>query len=155
MTLVARDIMSTDVVTIEPGTTLSEAGRTFVDARISGAPVVTSGGHLIGIVTKADIINRCLEGRLAPEQSRFVLGFLGLDRLPLSGSEMASEAEALGTVDDLMVEDVITVTPEASLVEVAEKMGENRIHRIVVVDGGTVVGIITSMDLLANWPAAE
>jgi CBS domain-containing protein len=51
-----RDVMTTQVVTIEPGATLAEAGRRMLESRIGALPVVTPEGELLGIVTENDLL---------------------------------------------------------------------------------------------------
>lgn len=55
-------------------------------------------------------------------------------------------------VGDIMQEIVTTVAPTASLPEVAEHMARDRIHRVLVTDGPKLLGIVTSIDLLAHFP---
>jgi CBS domain-containing membrane protein len=52
-----------------------------------------------------------------------------------------------------MSHDVVTVSPDTPLAEVARILHEERIHRVPVMDGARLVGIITSLDLLASWPS--
>jgi CBS domain-containing protein len=66
------------------------------------------------------------------------------------GAAENSEDEALGQVADFMTDEVETVTPDTPITEAARAMTANRIHRVVVVDQGAVVGIITSLDLLGR-----
>ena len=54
----ARDIMTSDVITIHPQASVQDAARHLSDYHISGMPVVNGGNHVIGIVTEADIIGR-------------------------------------------------------------------------------------------------
>ena len=54
----ARDIMTSDVITIHPQASVQDAARHLSDYHISGMPVVNGGNHVIGIVTEADIISR-------------------------------------------------------------------------------------------------
>ena len=59
---VARDIMTPDPVTLDPGDTMEEIARVLDANGISGVPVINAAGVLIGVVTKTDLIHRCLEG---------------------------------------------------------------------------------------------
>ncbi|HUU54920.1 MAG TPA: CBS domain-containing protein [Armatimonadota bacterium] len=58
MSLTARDVMSTDVVTASPSMTVQELARLLAENRISGVPVVDYKGDLLGIVSEADILSR-------------------------------------------------------------------------------------------------
>jgi CBS-domain-containing membrane protein len=54
----ARDIMTHETITIAPDATIREAARRLSDYRISGMPVVDHDGHMVGIITEADLISK-------------------------------------------------------------------------------------------------
>jgi CBS domain-containing protein len=56
--MLARDIMTPDVITITPQATVQDAARQLSDYHISGMPVIDGSHHVIGIVTEADIIGK-------------------------------------------------------------------------------------------------
>jgi CBS domain-containing protein len=58
VSLVARDVMSTEVVSVSPSMTVQELAVLLSERRISGVPVVDQKGVLIGIVSEADILSR-------------------------------------------------------------------------------------------------
>lgn len=58
-------------------------------------------------------------------------------------------------VKDIMTKDVVTVSPEASMAEAAEKMGEKHIGSLIVEKYDTAVGIITERDLLSKILSVE
>ena len=145
--VVCRDVMTRNVITVAPDCTLSELCRVLSEDDISGAPVVDHRGDLIGIVSKTDVLRDLLSGRLVPGLPRTTLDFLGLADV-ISGAAEDSEDETFGQVADFMTDEVETVTPDTPITEAARTMTSNRIHRLIVVDQGEVVGIITSLDLL-------
>lgn len=147
MSLTAKDIMKAPVTVLEPGMSLHEAAQVFAEDEISGAPVVGAGRKLVGILSRTDIVNRCLEGRLGPGRHTDLLATLGLTE----GMVTESDDDDLGTVDTAMNDDVVTVGPDAPVAEVASQMADSRIHRVVVADGEAVLGIITSLDIIAHW----
>jgi CBS domain-containing protein len=104
-------------------------------------PVVDTQDRLIGVVSKTDLLHRCLEG---PYGSR-------------PGSLLSSIAEGsgrfgageLGTISDFMNPDPVTARPDEPIETIARKMIEERAHRVIVVDAQKhVVGIVTSLDML-------
>lgn len=145
--VLCRDVMTRDVITVSPDCTLSELCRVLAEDDISGAPVVDHRGDLIGIVSKTDVLRDLLSGRRVPGLPRATLSFLGLADA-MSGAAENSEDETFGQVADFMTEEVETVTPDTPIAEAARLMTSNRIHRLIVVDRGEVMGIITSLDLL-------
>src|SRR5207249_6731847 len=81
----AADFMTQDVATVTPETSIKELCELFRDRRITGAPVVDSGGRLVGIVSKDDVLFRgrgiLAEPRQAPDiRSLFSSGFVGFDQ---------------------------------------------------------------------------
>ncbi len=138
------EIMETDWPTLGPESTVEDAIRLFAEARISGAPVV-EGERLVGIITEGDLIFQDAEIK-AP-------GFLDIlgGIVPLGNTE-EYRREALKsagvTVDEVMTDDLVTVTPEATLAEAATLMAEQRKKILPVVEGERLAGVITRMDIL-------
>ncbi len=143
--LTVGEIMQTDWPTLGPESTIEEAIKLFVEARISGAPVV-EGGRLLGIITEGDLIFQDADVK-AP-------GFLDIlgGMVPLGNTE-EYRREALKsagvTADEVMTTDPTTIAPEANLVEAATIMAEKRRKILPVVDGERLAGVITRMDILA------
>ncbi len=137
--------MQADWPTLGPESTVEEAIRLFVEARISGAPVVDDG-RLIGIITEGDLIFQDADVK-AP-------GFLDIlgGMVPL-GSTQEYRREVLKsagvTVGEVMTTDPTTIAPEVTLVEAATVMAEKRRKILPVVEGERLVGVITRMDILA------
>jgi CBS domain-containing protein len=138
------DVMETDWPTLGAESTVEEAIKLFTEERVSGAPVVEDG-RLVGIITEGDLIFQDADVK-AP-------GFLDIlgGIVPLGDTE-EYRREALKsagvTVGEVMTDDPVTVTPEATLAETATIMAERRKKILPVVEGGRLVGIITRMDIL-------
>ena len=143
--LTVGEIMQTEWPSLGPDSTIEEAIKLFVEARISGAPVV-EGGRLLGIITEGDLIFQDADVK-AP-------GFLDIlgGMVPLGNTE-EYRREALKsagvTADEVMTTDPTTIAPEANLVEAATVMAEQRRKILPVVDGERLAGVITRMDILA------
>lgn len=138
------DVMETDWPTLGPESTVEEAIKLFAEERVSGAPVVEDG-RLVGIITEGDLIFQDADVR-AP-------GFLDIlgGIVPLGDTdEYRREAlkSAGVTVGEVMTDDPVTVTPEATLAETATIMADRRKKILPVVEGGRLVGVITRMDIL-------
>jgi CBS domain-containing protein len=133
MSITAKDIMQTEVITFTPSTRLREFARILAEDRISGAPVVRVDGALVGIVSRTDLVTRLLE-----DDTTF----------GTAEDEALSFESNIRQVGDIMQSEVLTVGPDAPLAEIATRMADDRVHRVVVMDGDQVVGIITSLDLL-------
>lgn len=154
----AKDIMTADLLTVTPATTLTQFARLLTEDRISGCPVVTVDGRLVGIAGKTDLLARLLEGRHDFSSSPDFRGLLGLGEEGLvagSGTAEESEQEVFGTVEDIMEPNPVTVLPEASVLDVARSIAEHRIHRVLVLEKGKLQGIITSLDVIAHFASGD
>ncbi|USZ72123.1 CBS domain-containing protein [Natronosalvus halobius] len=116
---VAR-LMSSDLITVAPDTLVEDAGQTMLENGISSLVVVDDDGRLEGILTTTDFVTIVAE----------------------------SYPKAETTVERYMTTDVVTVSPQQPITEVANVMLENGVHHLPVVDQDEgVVGIVTTTDL--------
>ncbi len=142
--LKARDIMTKDVITISPDTTVEEAARVLSENQISGVPVVKDN-RLVGIVSERDIIMK--DKKLSfPDYINILGGIIYLGNLKKFEDEFKKYLSV--TVEGLMTTDPKTVGPDATVEEIATLMVEKEINRLPVVDEGHLVGIITRADLV-------
>lgn len=143
--LKAKDIMTRDVITVKPTTTIEELARIFIEKKISGAPVVDDNGDVIGIVTENDLISQNKRLHI-PTVVRLFDAFIMLD----SPSKIEKEIKRMAavTVSDICVRDVITVTEDTAVEDIAAIMSEKKVHLIPVVEGKKVRGIIGKMDII-------
>lgn len=140
----ARDIMTTDVVTLAPDTPIRQIARTFRRLGITGAPVI-EGGEIIGIVTEIDLI-----ARHARPHSPLYLPLLDA-KIPVHGQREYSEIvrRIVGlTARAIMTRPVKAVNADADLEEVATLMVESKANPVPVLEDGRLVGIIGHTDLI-------
>ncbi len=137
--LLARDVMTSPVITVRPDTPIKEVARLLLTHHISGVPVVDEAGTLVGILTEADLLYK--------ERPEVEEG--GLLRLFRRGRLAEAERKAEGLVArDLMTSPVITVPEDTPIREIASLMTRHRINRVPVVRDGRVVGIVSRADIL-------
>jgi len=142
------DVMTPKPICVTRGTSVAELAEVFDANEISGAPVLDEQDRVVGVVSKTDLIHRCVEGPIGAMPGD-LSAFLGLT----SGVE-PFPAEDLGTVEDFMTTDLVTAEPEEPIGVVARRMAEERVHRIVVVDEHRrAIGIITALDVLDTYPS--
>ncbi len=144
-----KDVMTTDVVTVRPGASLKEVAETLAQRRISGLPVVDDAGVLQGVVSEADILFK--EG--GQQEHHHVLGWLLEPYGP--ASQLKLEAR---TAEEAMTAPAITIAANRPVAEAAEKMLEEKINRLPVVDADDkLIGIVTRADLVRAFirPDAE
>jgi CBS domain-containing protein len=150
MTLCARDFMQKDVLTLSPETPLLGAHRFFVEEEIHGAPVVEDDGKVIGVVSTLDLLRAVEEeherGSSAPSYFRDTLEFSS-PSWPRVSEDFQDRLNEL-TVRDIMNPELVAVSADASAPEVARAFTNNRVHRVLVLDGGKLLGLISTFDLV-------
>ncbi len=143
--LKARDIMTKDVVTVKPSTTIEDLAHILIDHNISGAPVVNDEGALIGIVTENDLISKNKRLHI-PTIMRLFDAYIMLESPATIERELKRMAAV--TVNDIFVKDAVTVTEENTVEEIATIMSEKKAYLMPVLSGGKITGIIGKMDLI-------
>jgi CBS domain-containing protein len=144
-----NDIMTRSVVTVNPGTTVRELATLMAEKRISGVPVVSDDGALVGVVSESDLLHRA---ELGTEKRRKWWLRVLTDTNQLARDFTKSHGQTAG---DVMVRYVVTISPDADLADAADIMDTHRIKRLPVVEGGRLVGILTRGDLVRALVRAE
>jgi CBS domain-containing protein len=143
------EIMQRNVVTVAADTPLADVERLLAEHRIGGVPVTDERGHIVGVLSLRDIIDRYTQDPDArPQRGK---GFYGTDAdepddRDYEGYELPEQSEDVAS--DVMTAEALTVDVDATLRAVARKMVEHQVHRLVVEDQRRTVGIVTTMDLL-------
>jgi len=146
----ARDVMQRTVITVGPEASLADLQRLFLEEGIGGAPVVDDEGRVVGVVTVSDILRAVEEERdtavAEPRYFRETEEFSGPDW----SHDVADFQDRLAElrVEDAMSRAVIAVAPDASAADVARRMRESRVHRVLVLDKDVLVGIVSTFDLI-------
>ena len=148
----AMDVMTTDVITVSPDTTVQDLAKLLAERGISGTPVVDAGGQLVGIVSEGDLLHRAEIGTAHRHRERRRSWWL--DHF---ASEAAREyVKSHGrTVNDVMTPNVVTVSEDTDLAEVAALLEARRIKRVPVLRDGRIVGIISRANLVRALGATK
>jgi len=147
-----RDIMTTDVVSVTPGTSVNEVAKVMGARDISGVPVVDETGVVVGIVTELDLIVR--NTRLDMPHFFQILD-LGAIPLELPSQYQQRLRHMLGTrAEDVMSREVVAIGPDDSVEALAELMVKRRVNPVPVVEDGRLVGVVSRADLI-DMMAAE
>jgi CBS domain-containing protein len=141
----AMDVMTTDVISVNPDTTVQALATLLAERGISGAPVVDSSGRLVGIVSEGDLLHRAEIGTARRHRERRRSWWLDHFASDLARDYIKSHAR---TVKDVMTRDVVTVTEDTDLGEVAALLEAKRIKRVPVMRDGKIVGIISRANLV-------
>ena len=128
------DVMTREVVTVETGTSFREVIRIIKDSRVHALPVVDAHGTVLGVVAESDLLVRQeqTEGRVRRPWRRH-------GRARLAGT----------TAGEVMTSPAITIDPRQTLGQAARTLHKRHVGRLLVVDGGRLVGIVTRSDLLS------
>lgn len=136
------DIMTSDVVSVRPDASFKEIVERLVRCDVSGLPVVDDEGHLVGIVTEADVTSKEAYGG----HRRRALALLA-DLLSAREHRWATKAAGWEAAD-VMTEDVVTCSPDDEVRVVARRMLERGVKRFPVVRSGELVGMVSRQDIL-------
>jgi CBS domain-containing protein len=141
----AMDVMTTDVIGVDPDATVQSLAALLAERGISGAPVIDAGGYLVGIVSEGDLLHRAEIGAARRHRARRRSWWL--DHY---ASENAREyvKDHGRKVSDVMTRDVVTVAENTELSDVAALLEAKRIKRVPVVRDGKVVGIISRANIV-------
>jgi len=143
--LKAKDIMTTDVLTVSEETPVREIAKLFSDKKLGGAPVVDDSGKVIGIVTDGDLIMQDVKIHF-PTYVHLLDGFIILGSYKRFEEQLRKAVGA--KVKDVMTGDVISVEEDASIEDVATLMVERNVSRVPVLREGKLVGLITRGDVV-------
>jgi CBS domain-containing protein len=156
----AEDLMTTDVLAVGADWSLDRLAEYLTEHSISGAPVVSDYGGVIGVVSITDLIRHGTDeaqppGAPEPSEESPPAYFVGSVSMPATGAvlQVLDEADKEATVRDIMMPTTVTVEATASVQEVADRLVRGHLHRLIVVKAGTkrdVVGIITAIDVM-DW----
>jgi len=129
-----KDIMTRDVITATPDTTLRDAMEILSKRHVSGAPVL-QGGKVVGIFSASDLLSYLAD--LSDTTPSLTFRRRGGRATPLEDA----------TVDDLMTRHVESVGPDCTVEEAAILMGKKQIHRVLVMADGVLLGIVSTSDV--------
>jgi len=137
--------MTTDVITVQPEMTVQGLASLLATSGISGAPVVDSSGQLLGIISEGDLLHRAEIGTARRHRERRRSWWLDHFASDLAREYVKSHGR---TVKGLMTRDVMTVTEDTDLAEVAALLETKRVKRVPVMREGKLVGIISRANIV-------
>jgi len=143
--LTAKDIMTKDVISVTPATSVEELASLLVKNQISGVPVLDDAGVLYGMVTENDLISQNKRLHIPT-----VVSFLDAAIYLESSKKFEQEVRRLTAtkVGDICSRRVLTITEDTSLVDIATIMAEKKVHLLPVLRSNKVVGIVGKRDMV-------
>ena len=150
--VLAKDIMNPDVLSVGPDWSIGQLADFLCANSISGAPVISEDNKLMGVVSMTDLvrqtsmpgINSCNDSTEGPyihsSEKRYSAEEIEASRI---------DAQSLITVRDIMTPVTLSVNENTKIQDVADAMLRGQIHRVFVTRKESLIGIITTMDLLS------
>lgn len=144
----AQDIMTSDVVTVRPEMTVHDVAVLMTRKHISGLPVVSKDGDVLGIISESDLIHRAELGTDDPPRAlSLVIG---------DTSAAQDFAKAHGkSAHDVMSRPVVSVHCDSDVNEIADILDRRRVKRVPVLKDGKLVGIVARSDLVRALAGVE
>jgi CBS domain-containing protein len=143
--LTAKDIMTKDVISVKPDTSIEALSSLLVKYEISGVPVIDDSGALYGIVTDNDLISRNKRLHIPT-----VVSFLDAAIYLESSKKFEQEVKRLTAtrVGDICVRKVVTIGEDTTVVDIATIMSEKKVHLLPVIKAGKLTGIVGKRDMV-------
>lgn len=147
--MLAKDIMTKDVVSVHKDESVESVIRLLLEKDISGVPVVDDEGVLVGIVSEGDLIYKS-------KKFHFPLYFTILDSyIFLEKPKMIEEQVSKMTaykVESMMSTEVHSAAQDDTVEDIATTMNEKGVNRVPIVDENKkVVGIVTRKDIIKSY----
>ena len=138
----AMDIMTSEVITVGEDATVPEVARLMAERGISAVPVVDRENQIVGMVSEGDLLHRTETG--TARRRAWWLDMVSSTN-KLAGEYIKSHS---AKVKDVMTRDVLSVTEETAVADIAVLLETNRIKRVPVVRDGKIVGIVSRANLV-------
>ncbi|MDJ0982302.1 MAG: CBS domain-containing protein [Kiloniellales bacterium] len=145
----AKDVMTTNVVTVQIGTGVPEIARLLLKHRISAVPVVDSDQRILGIVSEGDLMRRT-ETDTERRHSWWLEAMLSTEDRAREYIKVHGRKAG-----DVMTRDLISVTEETPLYEIAGLLEKHHVKRVPVTRDGRLIGIVSRANLLHGFAAKE
>ncbi|HVT26481.1 MAG TPA: CBS domain-containing protein [Lacipirellulaceae bacterium] len=147
----AADYMQRDVVTVSPDDTLKDALTLMTENHITGLPVMDSSSRCVGLITSNDILNYEQDQAFEPEERDVAEMFdpesQQWESVPYSAFRLEGLDEV--AVSDVMARDLVWVHRTTPLKDVARRLIDERVHRVLVIDEDRrLYGILSAFDFV-------
>ena len=158
--LTAADIMQRDVIVVYDSDTLQTAMQAMTENHVTGLPVVNMKSKCVGVITSSDILNYEQEhSEFTAEANADMARHFNPDSGQWESVRVTSFAlEEFGEVrvSEVMASDLVFVEPDSSILDVARRMRDERIHRVLVLSNDYgLQGIISSFDFVKLYAGSK
>jgi len=143
--LTAKDIMTTEVITVQMQTTVNELAEILWKNRISGVPVLDDDGKVVSVVTENDLIDQSKKVHI-PTMISLLDSVIFLESSKKTEEEIKKMAG--NTVQDICSRKLVSVSEETGLDEIATIMANKKVHTLPVMQDDRLVGVIGKSDII-------
>ncbi|MEW5784069.1 MAG: CBS domain-containing protein [Bacillota bacterium] len=151
MSIIAREIMTTPVISVKENQTIKEVVDLLAQHKFSGVPVVDENDVVVGVLSDTDIVRYSQKISVIPFAD--MSGWISphADITDLASLRKGIDLIAKTSVGQVMTKKVHTADENTPITELAVLMSRRRINRVPIVDAaGKLLGIITRADLVHN-----
>jgi predicted transcriptional regulator len=145
--LTAKDIMTSEVITVQMQTTVNELAEILWKNRIGGAPVLDDDGRVVSVVTENDLIDQSKKFHI-PTMISLLDSVIFLESS--KKTEKAIKKMAGNTVQDICSKELVSVSEETRLDEIATIMANKKVHTLPVMQEDSLVGVIGKSDIIRS-----
>ena len=125
----AKDLMRRDVLTVHEDDLVTDLHDALVGKNLHGAPVVNDHGDLVGMVSQLDV------------------HFAAVTRSRRDGPASGRRSPEPLRVKEIMTPSPVSATEETSVVDLCKMLHKLRLHRVPIVRGRKVIGVISTLDV--------
>ena len=145
--LTAKDIMTSEVITVRQDTPIKDLAEILWKNRISGVPVLDENNRVISVVTESDLIDQTKKVHI-PTMISLLDSVIFLESSKKTEKEIRKMSG--NTVGDICASELVTVTEETGLDEIATIMSEKSLHTLPVMEDDKLVGVIGKSDIIRS-----
>ncbi|MBE9519559.1 MAG: CBS domain-containing protein [Proteobacteria bacterium] len=145
--LKAKDIMTSEVITVRQDTPIKDLAEILWKNRISGVPVLDEAGKIVSVVTESDLIDQTKKVHI-PTMISLLDSVIFLESSKKTEQEIRKMSG--NTAGDISSSDLVTVTEETGLDEIATIMSEKNLHTLPVIQDDKLVGVIGKSDIIRS-----
>ena len=145
--LTAKDIMTREVITVRQDTPIKDLAEILWKNRISGVPVLDENNRVISVVTESDLIDQTKKVHI-PTMISLLDSVIFLESSKKTEKEIRKMSG--NTVGDICASELVTVTEETGLDEIATIMSEKSLHTLPVIQDDKLVGVIGKSDIIRS-----
>ena len=141
-----KELMMRDCVSVNPDMTVEELAKLLLEHNLSGVPVISGAGELVGIVSEGDLLHKECVPRLPNFINLLgaVIFYNGVDRFDDDFKKLMARQVA-----DIMTDNVLTVTEDTDVHDAARLMIEHKIRQVPVVgESNFLVGMVRRSDII-------